>query len=293
MEKKYRIAVPNGSPDSRETPNDFLKLPFVMLSVAKRMSGKTCSMSQFLHIMHKMQTLDRVILISPTYLNNKHYFDGLPLLETDVLEATEDSAQQVMDILDQEAKQYDEYHANMKKWNLFQKAIKSRTPINNIDANLMLFYHDVREKPTHKYNGRKPVIVAFWDDCQNTDAFAPTKRNKLNFLTIKHRHQGMTRFDKSIGCNLMFACQNYTSNTGGISKTIRGNTTILCVFKNKNQKEIDLIAEECSGEICINSFKSLHCKATESEYGFLTIDFNKKKEHPSMFRKCWNEWLSI
>jgi hypothetical protein len=32
-------------------------------------------------------------------------------------------------------------------------------------------------------------------------------------------------------------------------------------------------------------------EATKEDYGFLTIDFNRKKEHPSMFRKCWNEWI--
>jgi hypothetical protein len=294
MEKKYQIELLAGGPDYIKTPDDFFKIPFVMLSVAKRMSGKTCSMSQFLHLLNKIGTLDRVILISPTYMNNAHYFKGLPLDEEhDVLEPTLDVAQRVMDILDEEALVYDEYHEKLKKWKELQKILKGRTPIDLIDENLLLFFSDVMEKPKHKYNGRKPVIVAFWDDCQNTEAFSPSKYNRLNYLTIKHRHLGMTAHDKSIGCNLMFACQNYTSNTGGIPKTIRGNTTILCIFSNKNQKELDLIAEECSGEVDVDTFKVVHAKATESDYGFLTIDFNRKKEHKSPFRKCWNEWIFV
>ena len=89
MSSRYAVEVLPGGSDPVETPDDFFKLPFVMLSVAKRMSGKTCSMSQFLHILNKMGRLDRVILVSPTYENNKHYFKGLPLNEEeDVLEPT-------------------------------------------------------------------------------------------------------------------------------------------------------------------------------------------------------------
>jgi hypothetical protein len=90
----------------------------------------------------------------------------------------------------------------------------------------------------------------------------------------------------------MYACQNYTSASGGIPKTIRGNTTILCVFKNKNMKELDIIAEECSGEVDVDTFMAVHEAATEGDYSFLTIDLNRKSTHPSMFRKCWNEWIT-
>ena len=52
MDKKYIIELKSGGPIYEETPDDWFKIPFVMLSVAKRMSGKTCSLSQYLHILH-------------------------------------------------------------------------------------------------------------------------------------------------------------------------------------------------------------------------------------------------
>ena len=284
MEKSYRVQIPSKGPKETQTPDDFFRLPFVMLSVAKRMSGKTASMSSFLHLMKRLNLLDRVILISPTYENNKHYFEGLPV--TDVLEPSENVATEVMDILDQEGKDYDEYHEKMKKYREFQRVVKSKLPLESIHDR----YFEVHDKPEHKYGGRKPNIVAFWDDCQNTEAFAPSKQNKVSYLCIKHRHIGQTK-EGAIGLNLMFACQNYTSNTGGIPKTIRGNTTILCVFKNKNQKELDLIAEEASGEVNAKEFSRLHQEATKDEFGFLCIDFNRKRCHSSMFRQCWNKFL--
>ena len=291
MDKKYKIALPKGGGVEVETPPDFFRLPFVMLSIAKRMSGKTCSMSGFLHILHHMGRLDRVILVSPTFKNNQHYYAGLPL--TDVIEPTIESAQLVMDKLKEEGKLYDEYFDKMKRWTELMKLVKySKTNIDDIDETLFYDLDEMLAKPTYKYmrDGKpcKPVVVVFFDDCQNTMAFSP--KSKVSYLTIKHRHVGET-IHGSIGVNLMFACQNYTSNSGGIPKTIRGNTTILCVFKNKNQKELDLISEECSGECDSTNFMQVFEQATDEDYGFLTIDFNRKKAHPSMFRKCWNRWL--
>ena len=287
METKYRVELLPGGGDPVDTPDDFFKLPFVMLSVAKRMSGKTCSMSQFLHILHRMKRLDRVILVSPTYENNKHYFKGLPLNEEeDVLEPSLESAAIIMDRVEEEARVYSEYHEQMKVWNELQRLCREykQAKKQGLAEDLMKGL----QQPTHKYGGRKPVVVAFFDDCQNTAAFST--RSKLSYMTIKHRHIGKTA-EGSIGCSLMYACQNYTSASGGIPKTIRGNTTILCVFKNKNMKELDIIAEECSGEVDVDTFMAVHTAATEGDYTFLTIDLNRKSTHPSMFRKCWNQWI--
>lgn len=289
MESKYAVQVLPGGGDPVETPDDFFKLPFVMLSVAKRMSGKTCSMSQFLHILHKMKRLDRVILVSPTYENNKHYFKGLPLNEEDdVLEPSVNAADIIMKKVDEEARAYMEYHEQLKLWNEIQRLLAK-----NKQARAQGMADEIMkgiEKPKHKYDGRKPVMVAFFDDCQNTAAFAT--KSKLAYMTIKHRHLGQTN-EGAIGCSLMYACQNYTCASGGIPKTVRGNTTILCVFKNKNMKELDVIAEECSGEVDVDTFMAVHAAATEGDYNFLTIDLNRKDSHPSMFRKCWNQWITV
>jgi hypothetical protein len=74
MNKKYEIVLPSGGPIEAKTDDDFFKSSFVLLCVAKRCSGKTCSLSNFLKIMYGMGKLDRVLLISPTHANNSHYF---------------------------------------------------------------------------------------------------------------------------------------------------------------------------------------------------------------------------
>ena len=287
--EKYNIKLLQGGPEYADTEADWFAMPFVMLSVAKRMSGKTCSISQYLQILNKMGKLDRLIIVSPTFMNNKHYFEGLPIdEESDVLEPTLDAAQIVMRKLEEEAEIYNEYKEKLKKWKELQAFIKSKKNLNDINEDLLLYFAEDMKKPVPKYGGRKPIVVCLFDDCQNTDAFS--SKSKISYLTIKHRHLGMT-VDGSIGCNLIYCIQNYTSNSGGLPKSVRGNVTQLCVFKNKNQKELDIIAAEASGEVSQKTFLKLHQEATQQPYKFLTVDFNPKKNHPSMFRKCWDTWL--
>ena len=65
----------------------------------------------------------------------------------------------------------------------------------------------------------------------------------------------------------------------------------MMVFRNKNMKELMLIAEEASGEVSVDQFFDIYKQAIQDTYDFLFIDFAKKKEHPSMFRRNFNQWL--
>jgi len=63
------------------------------------------------------------------------------------------------------------------------------------------------------------------------------------------------------------------------------------MFRNKNQKEIDLIGSEVSGEIPIDEFNSVYSQAIQNPHDFLFIDLHRKPSHPSMFRRNFNEWI--
>jgi hypothetical protein len=295
---KYKIRVPSGAPVYPTTDENWFQFPYVMLSIAKKNSGKTCSLSQFLHIQHKMDRLDRLILISPTAHTNAHYFVNLPLAEEDIIEPSIHSAKQLMDIVENEAYLFDKYHDDMVEWRRLQKEIKSHKDIHDIDEDLLLYF-DRMERPKYKYmrGGKpyKPIISAFFDDCQGTMCYSPSVQNKLPKLVIAHRHQGaIVHGDKkAIGVNLIFAVQNYTSNSLGIPKSIRGNCNIIAIFKSKNIQELKLIAEEVAGEVDQITFFKVFEQATSVPYGFLTIDLNPKKTVKSMFRRNWDEYLYV
>jgi hypothetical protein len=293
MKNYLDIKVPNTSAFTISTRDDFIQLHAVILACAKRGGSKTTALSNLLRMMKDNNALDRLIIVSPTYHNNKHYFEGLPIdEENDIIEPEVNTAQDLMDMLELEGEMYDEYIDKMKRYNELMKLLKdSRKNIDEIDDELLLEF-DSMEKPTYKYmrNGKahKPTIAIFFDDCQGSDLFKP--KSKISNMVIKHRHSGKTQ-DGSIGCTLLFACQNYTSSSMGLPKSIRGNLTHMLLMKNKNMNELKLIAQECSGEVDEEQFFKLYDKALQEKYDFLFIDFAKKKEHPSMFRRNFNEWL--
>ena len=288
--KNYAVTVPTGGPQYPSTPNDWVAFPFVLVATAKRNSGKTCALTSFLKILHNMNRLDRLILVSPTYGNNTHYFHGLPLHPEDVIEPSINAAQEVIDKVEEEAYLYEDYYERTEKWKHMQKMLRSKKNILEfVDDEMLTAFGPDLEKPSHKWGGRKPIIIAMFDDIQGTQVFST--RSKINYLTIKHRHIGETRHN-SVGVNLMFAVQSYTSTGGtGLPRTIRSQITQLIVFKTKSQKELDLIQEEAAGEVDRNTFFRLYEEATKAPYSFMTIDFAKKESHPSMFRKCFSEFL--
>ena len=134
------------------------------------------------------------------------------------------------------------------------------------------------------------MITILFGDCQGFDLFKPS--SKLSNTCIKHRHLGKLK-DGAIGCTLLFACQNYTSSSNGLPKSVRGNCTQMLVFKNKSQVDLDMISLECAGEVDTETFYKLYNRAVIDPHDFLFIDFAKKSTHPSMFRRNFDEWLVV
>ena len=72
---------------------------------------------------------------------------------------------------------------------------------------------------------------------------------------------------------------------------MRNNCTSLIVFKTKNDKELIEIQEEVGGEVSQETFYKIYNYATADPHTFLFIDMHPKKNHPSKYRKCFNEFI--
>jgi len=292
MKNYLDIQVPKGNAFTIKTKDDFIQLNAVILAISKRGTGKTVALSNILRMMKENQALDRLILVSGTYHNNKHYFENLPLDEEDILEPMKETPLVLIEMLDQMGQEYDEYFEKLKRWKELQKQIKSERKLEDIDDDLLLQFADDFDKPTYKYmrDGQpyKPVVAVFFDDCQGSKLFSPS--SNLANLVIKHRHLGKTK-DGALGTTLMFACQSYLSNSNGLSPVIRNNATHILFFKSKNLKEQYAVAFEVGGEVSEEDFFDVYDQAIQSPHDFLFIDLHRKKNHPSMFRRNMKEFL--
>ena len=284
------IQVPTNKAFAYETAQDLPKLHQNCLIIGARGSGKTVAAVNLLG----MLPFDRIFCISPTVKSNQELMRRLKIDPQDVYENPDDVAciQHVKEANEKEAADLDKYEEDMRRYNKLMKTLHSTSPLFQVsDEDLETFFHDGDfKKPEHKWNGRKPCCALLLDDCMGSQLYTKGIR-QLNQLCIFHRHVGQLKKGGSIGISLFFLLQSYLAQAGGISKCIRNNATSLLVFASKSEKQLDEIADECSGEVSKATFMKVYTHAIQQKHDFLFIDFFKKQEHPSMFRRNFSEYI--
>ena len=78
---------------------------------------------------------------------------------------------------------------------------------------------------------------------------------------------------------------------GGVPRPIRENTTLLLLFKCKDENQRKKIHEEIGADVDLEKFDAMFNYATEEPFNFLTVDFNPK-EKEKQFRKNFDEYLN-
>jgi hypothetical protein len=307
MKDNYNIQLPKSNWKDIITYDDWIRLHTITLAVARPNTGKTAALSTMLKIHHAQGALDRLIIVSPTFDNNAFYFKGLPIdEENDVVEPDEYTCQWIVDELQQMADEYDDYYEKIKLWKLLEKQLKSNIPIDDITDELLLEFLDEDgylklEKPTYKYShlDHPPIVHILFDDVQGTPVFARGKKGAdgvrlkcIDDIVIKHRHLGKRKNkQQSLGCSLYFATQTYKSGNNGLPRCIRGCLKHMLIFKNKDEKSLLEIQEEVGGQITRDQFFDLFNRAVQTDHDFLFIDLFPKKNHVSIFRRNFTEFL--
>jgi hypothetical protein len=282
-----KIKVGKGSAFAYETDPSLPAAHQACLIVGARGSGKSTAA---VSIIEKMP-YDRVLILSPTMKSNRDLMQRLKVDPKDVFEDPDDPTvvDQLKELINEERDVLEKYWKDMARYKQFVKTMETRNPIFQ-DDDLLQFWngHDFRP-PTHRWNGKKCCIAILFDDCQGSNLYS--KPRKINQMVCLHRHLGSFEKGGALGASLFFLCQSYKASSGGITRTIRGNITTLLLFANKNQKMLDEIAEECSGEISTQTFMQLYSSAVQERHDFLFIDFFPKKNHPSGFRRNFQTFL--
>ena len=203
----------------------------------------------------------------------------------------------IKDIINEEARDLERYRHEMREYNKLMKDIQTG---NSLDDNMLLKFFNTNTyglndfvKPKHRWNGKKPRIAVILDDMLGSLIYS--RPRKLNALSTYSRHLGQLSEGGSIGVSLFFLIQSFKCQTGGLNRVIRNQCTQLIVFKTKDNKELEDIADSCGGEICKEKFIQVYDYAIETggSHGFLFIDLHKKPEHPSMFRVCFDKFILV
>jgi hypothetical protein len=285
--KGLQIIPPKETSGAYETAPDMPKMHCVTVFVGKRAAGKSVAA---INLIEKMN-YDYTIAVSPTMDSNKEIMSRLNIEH--VFDDPDDLTciDKIKEIVNEEARDLERYKHEMKEYNKLMRDIKEGQRVG--DELMLKFFDNDFVKPKHRWNGKKPRICVIFDDMLGSLIYS--RPRKINALSTYSRHLGQLEEGGSIGVSLFFLIQSFKCQTGGLNRVIRNQCTQLIVFKTKDNKELDDIADSCGGEISKEQFIQVYDYAIETggDHPFLFIDLHKKPNHPSMFRVNFDKFIIL
>jgi len=284
--KNFKIQPPEKGAFTIETPPDIPKMHCMMMVSGKRGGGKSVAVANYVRKLKDSNLMDRVLLITPTFNSNRQIWDIADIDDGDVSEPEINVLQDIIGVVEAEKSEWDMFLLQKEQYREFKKDIQRR-PITEIDPELLLEYQDLgffEGPPTWKYAKEVPPrLFLIIDDCMGTDLMKP--RGRLINFCIKHRH-----IADGLGISVAMLVQSYCA-IGGVPRPIRENTTLLLLFKCKDENQRKKIHEEIGADVDLEKFDAMYTYATEQPFSFLTVDFNAK-EPEKQFRKQFDEYLN-
>ena len=294
--KVKKLNVYNEEPDkgvSNEyaTQPDAFRQPCLWYISAVRNSGKSYLCSKFLAQAKRDKTFDKVYMITPSFASNRAYFGKYVNEEEDVYEPTKDSICKVIKRVEADRDAWEEYVEKLKRYKEFKKEIKHRPLANYADDELLYHYESGHmEKPTYEY--KEPVkSVLILDDCLGSPAILQS--SGLGRIASLNRHIAPLKEEyngrSACGLAVIVLSQSYRMQNGP-ARLLRENLSLFTLFKNKQEKQMEVIKEELGSVIDVELFIKAYDHATKEKYGSLTLDFNPKCPSKT-FRKNLNECI--
>lgn len=283
-----------GVSNEYKTSHYAIRQPCLMYVSAVRNSGKSFAVSKVVTQAQKEHTFDRIYMITPTFLSNKSYF-GKFIDEEDVFEPTKDAIQNVIDSVEQDRDEYEDFMRKKRLYNEFVTILKSKRELTDTEIfkfQELGFLDEHMDKPKWKYKfERPPQSLVILDDILSSPAILQS--SGLTRIATLNRHIApLSQPDNSrsaCGLAVIIISQTY-SMPQGVSRTLRENITHLLLFKNKQEKQMSKIREELGSAVDENKFMTAYNHATKEKYGNLLVDFAPRC--PTLtFRKNLNELI--
>jgi len=260
----------------------------------KRGAGKSVATTHLI----KGLKFDRLFIISPTFESNSELMNQFDNIDPDDIYSDLEDKNIMTKITEKINKERDElviWMNQMKEYKKFMKMMADNVAYIP-DELLLMFYDRMKGQfvpPQHKWHGKNPFIGLWVDDALASPVL--TGRKMVNFC-LRHRHLGAFEDDRpSIGCSVFFCAQNFRCQGGSIPRSIRNNFTNAIFFKSKDEKELEQISSEFSGECSKEDLmKAYNIAMNDGEHPFLFVDLHRKiPEHPSMFRSRFDKFIML
>ena len=289
----YNDKIDSGVDNEYPTSKNTFRQPCLQMLIGCRTAGKSYLASKMLAQAQREKTFDRVYIITPSFNSNKAYF-GKYVNEEDVYEPTKESISEVIKSVEADRDEWEEYLQKKELYEMYKKDAKKN--IKKIDEDTLITYDTFGFFdgiiPKWKYDKEEPPkSILLLDDCLGSPAILQS--SGLTRIATLNRHIAplAENFKGRSACGLAVVILSQTYKmSNGISRVLRENLSIITLFKNKQQKQLDAIKEELANVVDLDKFDKAYEYATRQKYGSLTIDFKPKCETKT-FRKNLNELI--
>lgn len=298
--KTEKIDIYNDNPkegvnNEYPTPKNSFRQPCLQMIIGVRYTGKSYLTSKILAQAKRDKTFNRIYIVTPSFKSNESYF-GEYINEEDVFEPTKDSIDNVIKSVEADRDEFEEF---LIKKEVYKKFKRDLNKIKLMDQDDYYMYEDFgffNQEPIWKYGKiEPPKSLLILDDCLASPAILQssglTKVATLNrhVAPLSQPHSGRS----ACGLAVIILSQSYRMSSGqGFGRVLRENLSLLTLFLNKQQKQLDAIKEELANVVDVNLFDEAYNYATKDKFGNLTVDF-KPKCKTMTFRKNLNELIKF
>ena len=126
------------------------------------------------------------------------------------------------------------------------------------------------------------MVFLVLDDMIGSDGYGTARRNFINRLSIKSRHES----DELVGLNLIFITQSFKA----VPAIIRKQTDIFVLLKSASRQYIiDAIAEEVGSHFSKEEVMIYYDQIMKIPYGSLILSIHKKEQDQNRVRVGWTQ----
>lgn len=268
----HQIPLPEGVP----------KPPILGMFVGKRGQGKSTAAVRLLqfYTSHTPEVFQKELtyVISPTAESQKHLWKHIGIPEDNVHATSSEPEvheliQDIIAILQKKKQDYDEDQEYLEAY--------------------QLLCHDKKLTPRQE-------LLLEKRNCEPLDNPTPWPRpclmlddlSHLNVLTkpwfvslcLRHRHVA-----NGVSLSMFILCQ---SLHGGLSRVVRQNCSLICLFTTHDKSCIEDLYKECSHLLGRDEFDAVFDDATQDFHSFLAVDLSQK-DCNKVFSRNFEHWYQI
>lgn len=268
----HRIDLPDGVP----------RPPILGMYVAKRGQGKSTAAARLLkyYVAHKPPVFhkDLIYVISPTAESQQHLWDHIGVEPENVFVAhTATDVKAIIDGIIMELKGRKEKYEEDQEYMKAYDSLLRGDPLSTrqeflLESRNALPLEDPAPWP-------RPCLLL--DDLSHMKVL-----DKPWFISLCLRHRHIAG---GVSLSMLIICQ---SLHGGLSRVVRQNCSLICLFSTHDKSCIDDLYKECSHLLDQDEFGAVFEHATNDFHSFLAVDLSQTDPN-QVFSKNFEHWYQI